>query len=110
MEGQGTWNAVDLDAALLQKLKLFTTTAENVWVSTFEPHNSCMLLRKLAQKLVDLILCPCMKRALFAHINHPCAIMNELQNVCRYQPAAESLGELECSSAIPCMDLSEQLK
>lgn len=86
---QHTWDAVNLHASLLKVLKLLTTAAKDVGIATLEPHNCSVVLRKLTQELMDLILCPRMEGALFAHIHHPGAIVYELQDVSRDQPATK---------------------
>ena len=84
-----TWDAVNLHASLLKVLKLLTAAAKDVGIATLEPHNCSVVLRKLTQELMDLILCPRMEGALFAHIHHPGAIVYELQDVSRDQPATK---------------------
>ena len=90
-----TWDAVNLHASLFEVLKLLTTAAKDVGITTLEPHDCCMLLCKLTQELMDLILCPRMEGALFAHIHHPGAIVYELQDVSGDQPAAKTQIEVQ---------------
>ena len=85
-----TWDAMHLNAALLQVLKLFAASAKYIRVATFQPHHSRVFMCKLAQQLMNFVLCPGVKGTLLAHIDHPGPTVYELQNICRNKPASRS--------------------
>jgi len=55
----------------MQRLALFAATAENKWVSTFEPHHAMASLGLFDQQGVDLLLRHRMLRRFFANVNRP---------------------------------------
>ena len=70
------WHSVNSDASLLKVLSLFTATAKNEGISSFQSEHCGSLAGKLAKQGVNLLLCSSMQSRLLSNIHHPCPRMH----------------------------------
>ena len=76
------------DVALMEILHFLSSTPKHKRVTTLQAEHRRASNGKVAEQLMDLLLCACVEALLLADIYHACPVMYQSQYIRRHQSAS----------------------